>query len=56
MVNQKNQEDSYMKYDEVSPYQIHRIDALGSFVEVMASALPIDKAVSYTHLTLPTIA
>lgn len=32
-----------MKYDEVSPYQIHRIDALGSFVEVMASALPIDK-------------
>lgn len=32
-----------MKYDKISPYQIHRIDALGSFVEVMATALPIDK-------------
>lgn len=32
-----------MKYDEISPAQIHRIDALGAFVEVMASALPIDK-------------
>lgn len=32
-----------MKYDEISPMQIHRIDALGAFVEVMASSLPIDK-------------
>lgn len=32
-----------MNYEEISPAQIHRIDALGSFVEVMATALPIDK-------------